>query len=334
MVGELTYPLAARSHLSFRLGRWPSAHADAEEAVRLAEATSQEQTLAHALGALAEVEAALGHDDDARRHATRAVALAQAQGADAIAAYGHGALALLASGRREPEEALERALAAERAEARTDDDEPGIVRYAPDMLEALWRLGRIDEARERLAKLERQADRPGHTWAQAVVRRMHGLIGDDDAVDDHFAAALDLHRRTAQPFETARTQLLFGERLRRARRRSDARAPLRQALAVFERLGAVPWVERTRAELLATGGQEAAAAPGPDAATAVATLTPQELQIALHAARGMTNREVGAALFLAPKTVEHHLSRAFRKLGIRRRVELAGALGPAAAVAA
>jgi ATP/maltotriose-dependent transcriptional regulator MalT len=338
-VGELIYPLAARSHLSFRLGRWPAAHADAAEAVRLGEATGQEQTLSHALGALAEVEAALGNDDDARRHATRAVTLAQAQGADAVAAYGHGALALLASGRREPEEALERALAAERAEARTDDDEPGIVRYAPDMLEALWRLGREEEAGERLAKLERQADRPGHTWAQAVVARIRGLLGENDEIDGHFAAALSLHQQTPQPFEAARTRLLYGERLRRARRRSDARPPLREALAIFERLGAAPWVDRARAELLATGGQEAAALTavnggGEGASAGVSALTPQELQIALHAARGMTNREVGAALFLAPKTVEHHLSRSFRKLGIRRRVELAGALGPALATAA
>ena len=108
------------------------------------------------------------------------------------------------------------------------------------------------------------------------------------------------------------------------RRRSDARRPLRGALATFERLGAKGWAARAQAELRATGGQESASQD--TASAAVAELTPQELQIALHAARGMTNREVGAALFLAPKTVEHHLSRTFRKLGIKRRVELAAAL--------
>ncbi len=335
-VAELVYPLAVRSHLAFRLGRLPSARADASEAVRLGDATGQELVVAHALGALAEVEAALGHDEDARAHAGRCLALAQAQGADATAIYGHGALAFLASGRRDPEEAVRRALAAARSEARTDNDEPGIVRWAPELVEALWRLGRHDEAREQVERLQRQADRPGHTWARAVVLRSRGLLAPDDDVDDLFAAALALHDQTPQPLEAGRTRLLHGERLRRARRPADARGPLHGALATFERLGTPAWIERARTELQACGGQEtpAVATVGAvEASAAVAELTPQELQIALHAARGMTNREVGAALFLAPKTVEHHLSRTFRKLGIRRRVELADALRAEPAVA-
>jgi ATP/maltotriose-dependent transcriptional regulator MalT len=327
-VTDLIYPLAARSHLSYRLGRWPSALADAAEAVRLAEVTGQELAMAHALGALAEIEAVLGKDADAFAHATRGVSLAQAQGADVTAAYGHGALALLALGRGDPEEAVERGLAAERAEGRTDHDEPGIIRYAPDLVEALWRVGREAEAAQRIARLERQAERPGHTWTRAVACRLQGLLCEDHELDDHFARALAAHDQTPQPFETARTQLLHGERLRRVRRRADARLPLRLAVATFERLGAVPWAERAQGELRATGGAEMAPAPAA-APSAVGLLTPQELQIVLHAARGMTNREVGAALFLAPKTVEHHLSRSFRKLGIRRRVELAGVLAGA-----
>jgi DNA-binding CsgD family transcriptional regulator len=336
-VNALPHPLAARSHLAFRLGRWPSALADADEAVRLAADTGQELLLAHALGALAEVEAALGHDERAAEHAERCVALAQAQGAHATAIYGHGALAFLSLGRGLADEAVAHGLAAERAEARTDNDEPGIVRYAPDLIEALWRAGRTDEALERLERLETQARRPHHTWAQAVCARLRGLLGEDDELDGWFARAVELHAQTPQIFEAARTHLVHGERLRRARRRSDAREPLQRAAATFERLGAVAWAERAAAELRATGGRTVlAAVPAPAVgvaaapSAAIAELTPQELQIALHAARGMTNREVGAALFLAPKTVEHHLSRTFRKLGIRRRVELAGALGPAA----
>ncbi len=280
--------------------------------------------MAHALGALAEIEAAVGRDEDARAHAGRCLALAQAQGADSSRVYGHGALGLLALGRGEPEEAVEHGLAAERADGRTDTDEPGIVRYTPDLVESLWRLGREDDAAERIDRLERQAERPGHTWTQAVALRGRGLLAPPEDVDDLFAAALALHEQTPQPFEHARTRLLHGERLRRDRRRSDARRPLRGALATFERLGAVRWAERARSELRATGGEEASApvsvSTSSRTAVPVDELTPQELQIALHAARGMTNREVGAALFLAPKTVEHHLSRTFRKLGIRRRV--------------
>ena len=324
-VSELIYPLSARSHLHLRLGRWPAALSDASEALRLAEVTGHAVAMGHTLGALAEIEAVLGQDDAARAHGERCVALAQEQGSETVAVYGNGALTLAALGRGEPEEAVERGLAAERAEAGTDHDEPGIVRFLPDLIEALWRVGREDEAAERVARLERQAEgRPGHTWAQAAACRGRGLLSGDGEVDEWFARALALHAATPQPFETARTQLLHGERLRRIRRRSDARRPLREALTTFERLGATGFAARAQAELRATGGQESAA---PETASVlVAELTPQELQIAMHAARGMTNREVGAALFLAPKTVEHHLSRCFRKLGIKRRVELAGAL--------
>ena len=174
----------------------------------------------------------------------------------------------------------------------------------------------------RLAELERQGDRPHHTWVNAIVERIRGLMAPDDEVDAHFARALELHGETRQPFETARTQLLHGERLRRAKRRADARGPLGHALAVFERLGAEPWAERARAELRATGGPTGSAAP----AIATDELTAQELQIALQVAQGRTNREVAAALFLSAKTIEYHLGSIYRKLGIRRRGELAGAL--------
>ena len=174
----------------------------------------------------------------------------------------------------------------------------------------------------RLADLERQGERPHHTWVNAIVARIRGLMAPDDEVDAHFARALELHAETRQPFETARTQLLHGERLRRAKRRADARGPLGHALAVFERFGAEPWAERARGELRATGGPTGSAAP----AIATDELTAQELQIALQVAQGRTNREVAAALFLSAKTIEYHLGSIYRKLGIRRRGELAGAL--------
>ena len=164
----------------------------------------------------------------------------------------------------------------------------------------------------RIDELARQADRPLHSWTKAVVERLRGLMASDDQVDAHFARALELHAQTRQPFETARTQLLHGERLRRAKRRADARAPLSAALAVFERLGAEPWTERTRGELRATGGPTGSAAP------AIAT---DELT-----AQGRTNREVAAALFLSAKTIEYHLGSIYRKLRIRRRGELAAVL--------
>ena len=321
--GALVYPLAARSHLDFRLGRWPAALAGADEAVRLGRETRQESLLAHALGALAEVEAGLGRADAAREHAAESVALCQAQGAPATAIYGAQARALLELGLGNLEAAREHGLAAERAFGETEGDEPGVARYAPDLIEALWRVGDHDEVPARLDDLARQAEKPLHTWTQAVVERLRGLMAPDAEVDAHFARALELHGRTRQPFETARTQLLHGERLRRAKRRADARTPLGAALEAFERLGAEPWAERARAELRATGGPTGSAAP----AIATDELTAQELQIALQVAQGRTNREVAAALFLSAKTIEYHLGSIFRKLGIRRRGELAGVLG-------
>ncbi|MDX6722833.1 MAG: hypothetical protein QOD73_1237, partial [Solirubrobacteraceae bacterium] len=259
--GAIVYPLAARSHLDFRTGRWPAALAGADESVRLARETGQESLLAHGLGALAEVEAGLGRADAAREHANESVALCQAQGAPATAIYGYGALGLLELGLGNLEAARDHGLAAERAFGETEGDEPGVVRYAPDLIEALWRLGQADEVPPRIDELARQADRPLHSWTQAVVERLRGLMASDGDVDAHFARALELHAHTRQPFETARTQLLHGERLRRAKRRADARAPLTAALTVFERLGADPWAERARAELRATGGPTGSAAP-------------------------------------------------------------------------
>jgi DNA-binding NarL/FixJ family response regulator len=130
------------------------------------------------------------------------------------------------------------------------------------------------------------------------------------------------------PFELARTQLCFGERLRRGRRRADAREPLRHALETFEQLSARPWAERARTELAATG--ETAR---PRNANAADELTPQELQIALVVANGATNKEAGAALFLSPKTIESHLSRIYRKLDVRSRTELVRRLAREGAIA-
>jgi DNA-binding CsgD family transcriptional regulator len=150
----------------------------------------------------------------------------------------------------------------------------------------------------------------------AILERCRGLVASDESFEPHFAAALAIHAEGFSPMETARTHLCYGERLRRARRRRDARDQLRPALETFERLGVAPWAERTRAELRATG--EKLRARGPEHEE----LTAQELRIALQAAEGKTNRQIGATMFLSPKTVEFHLGRAYRKLGITSRAEL------------
>ena len=145
-------------------------------------------------------------------------------------------------------------------------------------------------------------------------------MASDDDFEEHFRDALQRHRPEL-PFETARTQLVFGERLRRGGRRVDARAQLRDALDTFERLGAEPWSERARAELETTGERVRRRRGAP-----TDELTPQELRVALVVARGASNREAAAALFLSPKTIEFHLRNVYRKLGIRSRTELVRAM--------
>ena len=119
------------------------------------------------------------------------------------------------------------------------------------------------------------------------------------------------------PMQRARTELLYGEWLRRERRRTDARAHLRAAAEAFRGLGAIPWAERAEAELRATG--ETARRRDISAAE---QLTPQELQIAGLVTEGLTNKEIAAQLYLSPRTVDYHLHKVFTKLGIASRAKL------------
>ncbi|RPE35315.1 helix-turn-helix transcriptional regulator [Kitasatospora cineracea] len=195
------------------------------------------------------------------------------------------------------------------------------VRAVPDLVEAAVRLRRGERTAGPLAGFERwaaQADRP---WARALVHRCHALLAPDEFAEDCYLAALAGHAEQPRPWEQARTELLYGEWLRRGRRKAEARAPLRSAEQAFRRLGAGPWAERARLELEATGGPAAA---GPE--RTVAGLTPQESQIVRLAAQGLSNREIAAQLFLSARTVGHHLYKAYPKLGVGSRTDLAGVL--------
>ena len=143
------------------------------------------------------------------------------------------------------------------------------------------------------------------------------------AAEDAFDAPLERSVATfaglGVRLEEARSRLCHGERLRRAGRRVQARAQLRAALALFERMRCAPWVERAESELRASGETLRARGPG----SPVDELTPQELQVATLAAAGLSNKEAAARLFLSVKTIEAHLHRTYRKLGVRSRAELA-----------
>jgi DNA-binding CsgD family transcriptional regulator len=142
------------------------------------------------------------------------------------------------------------------------------------------------------------------------------LVAASDA-ERHFFAALELGDALA-PFDRARTELLYGEWLRRQRRRVEARPRLRTALDQFAQLGARPWEARARLELRASG--ETARRRDPSTRD---ELTAQELQIARLVAGGKTNPEIAAQLFLSPRTIDYHLRKVFAKLEISSRAELA-----------
>jgi DNA-binding NarL/FixJ family response regulator len=129
--------------------------------------------------------------------------------------------------------------------------------------------------------------------------------------------ALDRHGDAARPFDQARTRLLYGEFLRRAQRRTDARDQLRAAIEAFDRIGAAPWAERAAAELRATG--ETVHRRETDA---VVALTPQQSEIVRLVREGATNKQIAAQLFLSPRTVDYHLRNVFVRLGITSRAEL------------
>lgn len=191
----------------------------------------------------------------------------------------------------------------------------------PDQVEAAVRLDRPAEARPAHDRFAHWAAGTRTAWARAVELRCRALLASGDEAEQLYEEALAAHAGDGRPFEQARTQLLHGEWLRRTKRRAAAREALTSALESFERLRAGAWADRARAELRAAG---AAPAPAPDADLA-ARLTAQELQVVRLAATGMSNRDIGARLFISPRTVGYHLSNAYAKLGVTSRAAL-GAL--------
>jgi DNA-binding CsgD family transcriptional regulator len=192
--------------------------------------------------------------------------------------------------------------------------------FVPEAVEAMIGLGRLDDAEPLIDALERNGRRLDRPWALALGSRCRAMLlaarGEVNEATTTAERAMTEHRRLPMPFERARTQLLLGQLQRRQRRRDAAVATLREAQQTFERLGARLWAERAAAEL-------ARGAPGRRRAEG---LTPAEQRVAELVVSGMTNRDIASALFISPKTVEVNLSRIYRKLNIRSRMELHRAL--------
>ena len=263
------------------------------------------------------VLAELGRPDLARDAARRVLDANPDNFALLVASAALGHLGLALGTPAETVAPLERCLAFVRLE---EIVEPGAARFVIDLVEALIALDRSAEAVEVLDWYEHNALQLDRVSALASCLRCRGLLaaqaGDLDAAFAAFGGALSRHVAAEIPLDRARTLLALGVSQRRARRRREARATLESALSVFASIGAALWVERARGELRRISGR----------APAAGTLTPAEERVAALVAEGKTNREVAAALFLSDRTVEGHLSRIFRKLGVRHRAELGRAI--------
>lgn len=303
---------------------WARAEADYTESIRLAAETGQATELAMSLAGLAWLDSRAGRADTCRVHAARAKELCAARDIHIGEVWAGHALGDLELSLGRPELAVvhhaELVALLERLAIDDVDLSP-----APELVDVLLRLGRREDAAVLAAQFRERAARKGQPWAQARADRACGLAAGEDDFVAWFASALAWHEQTLDRFEVARTRLAYGERLRRAGRRVDARVQLRASYEVFAELGAAVWHHNAATELAATG--EHVAAPG---ASPVTALTPQELQVGLLLAEGRTTREAAAALFLSPKTVEYHLRKVYTKLGIASRVELAEVLAPRA----
>ncbi len=197
---------------------------------------------------------------------------------------------------------------------------PAVQRLAAlDRVEVAAHTGQLAAVKERAEELEQLGDGIGADWAGAVAAHARALISEGAAAAAHFERALALHRHGSRPFDQARTLLAYGEFLRRAGRRVDARLPLRESFEAFEVLRAATWADRARSELRASGETARRREP-----STVLHLTPQEQQIARLVSQGLSNRDVAGRLFVSPRTVEYHLSHAYQKLGVRSRGGLVG----------
>ena len=297
--------------------RWDLAAGSYAEGVLLAREVGQSTDLAACLAGLAWLEARQGEESACREHAAEALRVCSERRIGLFRCWSVYALGELELGLGRPGPAL--AHFAELDALLTGSGLADVdLSPAPEVVDALTVLGRHDEARAVAVDFASRARAKGQPWALARAARALALTGPDEEVDRCIDAALRQHGRTLDAFELARTQLVHGARLRRARRRADARPPLRAALAAFERLGALPWADRAAGELRATGETVS-----PRGASLLAGLTSQELQVARLLAAGRTTREAAAALFLSPKTVEYHLRHVYVKLGVGTRAELA-----------
>ena len=319
----LAQTLVLETFASLYLGRWDITVVASAEAHRFAVETDQPVWAACALLGQGNVAAVRGETDDADSKSATVSQLALLTGNRALLngaelVRGHAAL-----GAQSPGEAF---AALWRMVDPNDEayQSPQCVWAVDHLADAAVQIGRTEAARGVLVRFEElTADTPA-PGIRRVMALARAILADPDEADELFRAASDLSVPSA-PWYRGRIDLAYGSWLRRQRRVSESRAVLGSAQLIFDALGAHAWSERAKAELIAAGVR-----PKPSVPDHWARLSGQELQIAQLAAQGLSNREIGARLFLSHRTVSSHLYKIFPKLGVTSRGQLHTALGTAA----
>jgi len=314
---ERASPLWYLSILEWRAGNWETAARYAAESLALREQVGHDSPPARWPNAI--IAAHRGEVDAARAHAGRALAAAEAADNRVAQSGQHWVLGFLELSLGDAAAALEHLKPAH--EIRDAFLlEPGMRVELADVLEALIAVGELGDAERIVVRWEERASALDRAWALAILGRCRALLladrGDLGGALAGFERALAEHARSVDPFQHARTLLALGVTQRRSKHRGAARTTLGRALAIFEQLGARLWAEKARAELRRIGGR----------APSRSELTEAERRIAALVAEGRSNREVAAALYVTEHTVEGALTRAYRKLGVRSRGELAARL--------
>ncbi len=301
----------------FEAGRWDEAWEVLDWAERMAVETGMDVVHRSAVANRAQLAALRGQVATARDLAARATVGLDPTASRSVGVRARWSLGLAAAVDGEWEEAYStlRGLVLDGAPAH-----PHLALYAlPDLVTAAVRTGRDQEAREVAALL---VDRAAGGSARLRILAAHAMaLASRSDAEHHFTTALEEPIGERWPVERARVAADYGAWLRRRRRARDARDHLRAALETFSRVGARPLADHTRQELRAAGVRSPSS-PSAARDDALALLTPQQRQIALLAAQGLTNREIGERLFLSPRTVGFHLYRVFPLLGITSRMQL------------
>ncbi|HWM74501.1 MAG TPA: LuxR family transcriptional regulator [Nocardioides sp.] len=302
------------------LGDHAGAFADAGEAAELADHLGYAADASVAVEMVAWQLAARGLHDEASEALVRAKALVDRAGLTGVAAHHALTVAFCALCRGD----LARVVDVLEARVAADGGVGSLgepLGVAPLLVEAYAGLGRDAEAAALSGRYAEVTTTVAPAHLIAFVSRCEGITATEpEAAQAAFKAALAAHASTGDTFERARTRMLFGARLRREGQRVAAREQLRLAQDAFEQMDLAHWAQQAAHELSATG-----ATARRRSGTSDEPLTSQETRVALLVAQGKSNKEVAAALFLSPKTIEHHVGSIFRKRGFKSRSELAGA---------